>query len=393
MIRILFLCTGNSCRSQMAEGWTRALKGGRIEAFSAGIETHGLNPRAVQVMAEAGVDISGHTSKTVADLPSKDFDYVVTVCDHAHESCPLFPGNTKVVHVGFDDPPRLAQDAETEEEALAHYRRVRDEIRAFVETLPEGLKERRGRDALPYPTAAAPPTPSGRANPPGEPGPLLPQRKKLPHETPSLVKQGARHFITISCKQRTGAPLLQENNGNALLESAAFYEQLGHWYMWLMVIMPDHLHFIATFNLNREIQDVIKAWKSHQAKHLGIQWQSGFFEHRLRNNAELDEKSHYIRWNPVRKGLVTSPDDWPFVLDRIVLGRANPPGEPKSRLGKDASPYPTALSQSTTSGRANPPGEPKSRLGKDASPYPTALSQSTTSGRANPPGEPRKKEE
>ena len=149
-VKVLFLCTGNSCRSQMAEGWTRALKGDRIEAFSAGIETHGLNPRAVQVMAEAGVDISGHRSKTVADLPTKDFDFVVTVCDHAHESCPLFPGKTRVVHVGFDDPPRLAKDARTEEEALAHYRRVRDEIKAFVETLPKGLGFQLGRDASPH---------------------------------------------------------------------------------------------------------------------------------------------------------------------------------------------------------------------------------------------------
>ena len=142
-INILFLCTGNSCRSQMAEGWTRALKGDRIEAFSAGLETHGLDARAVQVMAEAGVDISGHRSKTVADLPTKEFDFVVTVCDHAHESCPLFPGKTKVVHVGFDDPPRLALAATTEEEALAHYRRVRDEIKAFVETLPGALTAER----------------------------------------------------------------------------------------------------------------------------------------------------------------------------------------------------------------------------------------------------------
>ena len=138
-IKILFLCTGNSCRSQMAEGWTRALKGDRIEALSAGIETHGLNPRAVQVMAEAGVDISGQRSKTLADLPTQDFDYVVTVCDHAHESCPLFPGRTKIVHAGFDDPPRLAKNAQTEEEALGHYRRVRDEIKAFIETLPGAL--------------------------------------------------------------------------------------------------------------------------------------------------------------------------------------------------------------------------------------------------------------
>ena len=140
-LRILFLCTGNSCRSQMAEGWTRTLKGDSIDAFSAGIEPHGLNPRAVQVMAEAGVDISGHRSKTVADLLTRNFDFVVTVCDHAHESCPFFPGKTKVVHVGFDDPPRLAQHAQTEEEALAPYRRVRDEIKAFVQTLPGSLNE------------------------------------------------------------------------------------------------------------------------------------------------------------------------------------------------------------------------------------------------------------
>ena len=142
-LRVLFLCTGNSCRSQMAEGWTRALKGDRLEAFSAGIETHGLNLRAVKVMAEAGVDISGQRSKTVADLPTKEFDFVVTVCDRARESCPLFPGETKMVHVGFDDPPRRAKDAKSEEEALAHYRRVRDEIKAFVETLPGVLTTER----------------------------------------------------------------------------------------------------------------------------------------------------------------------------------------------------------------------------------------------------------
>jgi len=140
-IKILFLCTGNSCRSQMAEGWARALKGNVIEAYSAGIETHGLNPNAVKVMAEAGVDISQHRSKHVDELKDIPFDYVVTVCDNAHESCPLFPGKTKVMHAGFDDPPRLARTAKTEEEALKYYRRVRDEIRAFVEKLPEALKE------------------------------------------------------------------------------------------------------------------------------------------------------------------------------------------------------------------------------------------------------------
>ena len=139
-IKILFLCTGNSCRSQMAEGWARSLKGDVIEANSAGIETHGLNPNAVRVMAEAGVDISRHRSKHVDELKDIAFDYVVTVCDDAYESCPIFPGKTRVVHVGFDDPPRLAKTAKNEEEALGHYRRVRDEIRAFVEKLPEVLK-------------------------------------------------------------------------------------------------------------------------------------------------------------------------------------------------------------------------------------------------------------
>lgn len=138
-LKILFLCTGNSCRSQMAEGWARHLKGDVIEAYSAGIEAHGLNPNAVRVMAEAGVDIRSQRSKHVNELQDIAFDYVVTVCDHAHEACPLFPGGTKVIHVGFDDPPRLAQGAKSEEEALAHYRRVRDEIRAFVEKLPGTL--------------------------------------------------------------------------------------------------------------------------------------------------------------------------------------------------------------------------------------------------------------
>lgn len=141
-IKILFLCTGNSCRSQMAEGWTRALKGDLIEAWSAGIETHGLNPNAVKVMAEAGVDISSHRSKNVAELKDVPFDYVVTVCGHANETCPAWLGRSaKVVHVGFDDPPRLARTARNEEEAMGHYRRVRDQIKAFVQTLPKALTE------------------------------------------------------------------------------------------------------------------------------------------------------------------------------------------------------------------------------------------------------------
>jgi arsenate reductase len=123
----------------MAEGWARRLKSETIDAWSAGTEAHGLNPLAVKVMGEAGVDISDYRSKKVQELPDLSFDCVVTVCGHAREICPVFPGKTRVVHRGFDDPPRLARDARTEEEALVHYRRVRDEIRRFVETLPEAL--------------------------------------------------------------------------------------------------------------------------------------------------------------------------------------------------------------------------------------------------------------
>ena len=139
-IKVLFLCTGNSCRSQMAEGWARHLRGDAIEPHSAGIEAHGLNPLAVRAMAEAGVDISRHHSKHVSELMDVPFDHVVTVCGHANEHCPVFPGEAKVIHVGFDDPPALAAGAKNDEEALAHYCRVRDEIKAFVETLPDALE-------------------------------------------------------------------------------------------------------------------------------------------------------------------------------------------------------------------------------------------------------------
>ena len=130
--KVLFLCTGNSCRSQMAEGWALALRPGDMEIWSAGVETHGLNPLAVKVMAEAGVDISNHRSKLVDDLLDIPFDLVVTVCDNARESCPVFPGTARVIHHGFEDPPCLAREAADEEEALVHYRRVRDEIQAFI---------------------------------------------------------------------------------------------------------------------------------------------------------------------------------------------------------------------------------------------------------------------
>lgn len=136
-LKVLFLCTGNSCRSQMAEGLTRALKGDIIDVYSAGIEAHGLNPRAVRAMAEIGIDISTQQSKTTDDLPDIDFDYVITVCDHAKETCPLFLRAATMVHAGFEDP---AAATGSEDEIMAVFRRVRDEIRAFVEQMPGNLE-------------------------------------------------------------------------------------------------------------------------------------------------------------------------------------------------------------------------------------------------------------
>jgi len=140
-VKVLFLCTGNSCRSQMAEGWAKRLKGGLIEAYSAGTEPKGVDQRAVKAMAEVGVDISRHTSKSVLDLPDIEFDYVITLCDDAQQACPFFPAKTALIHHGFDDPPRLAEGARDEDDAMQPYRRVRDEIREYIETLPESLDE------------------------------------------------------------------------------------------------------------------------------------------------------------------------------------------------------------------------------------------------------------
>jgi arsenate reductase len=144
-LKILFLCTGNSCRSQMAEGWTRHLKGDQIDVYSAGIETHGLNPNAVKVMAEADVDISGQRSQNISEFADTPLDVVITVCGHADEYCPIFPGSIRVIHHGFDDPPKLARELAAqgapEEKQLDAYRRVRDEIKAFVEQLPGNLEE------------------------------------------------------------------------------------------------------------------------------------------------------------------------------------------------------------------------------------------------------------
>jgi arsenate reductase len=138
MKNIMFLCTGNSCRSQMAEGFCRKYWGHIFNVYSAGTKKHGMNERAMKVMKESEVDISSHYSKTVDELPKVTFDFVITVCDAAKESCPFFPGG-KVVHVGFQDPPALTRDMKDENEILAIYRRVRDEIEASIKSLPETL--------------------------------------------------------------------------------------------------------------------------------------------------------------------------------------------------------------------------------------------------------------
>lgn len=131
--RVLFLCTGNSCRSQMAEGWLRHLAGDRFEAFSAGLEPHGLNPHAVAVMAETGVDISGHTSDAIDQYAGEAMDYFITVCNRAAESCPLTPPGSTTLHWSFDDPPTLVREQGLDgDAALAVYRRVRDEVREAV---------------------------------------------------------------------------------------------------------------------------------------------------------------------------------------------------------------------------------------------------------------------
>ena len=139
--QILFLCTGNSCRSQIAEAWTNHLQKDNFKASSAGIEPKGVDPRAIKVMDETGIDISGQKSKDIDSLGDMEFDYVVTLCDNANEACPFFPAKTKLMHRGFNDPPKLSEGLTDEEEALSHYRRVRDEIKVFVENIEEELSK------------------------------------------------------------------------------------------------------------------------------------------------------------------------------------------------------------------------------------------------------------
>ena len=144
-----------------------------------------------------------------------------------------------------------------------------------------------------------------------------PQRKRLPHEIPGWVTQGARHFVTINARERKVAPFAAPAVAVALLRNLLAYESTGTWYIWVGVVMPDHIHFIATFDLAGGLSDRMRAWKSYQAKRLKIAFQSGFFEHRLRSDDEFAEKAEYIRQNPVRRGLVDDAADWPYRVDRI----------------------------------------------------------------------------
>lgn len=183
----------------------------------------------------------------------------------------------------------------------------------------------------------------------------LPKRKKLPHEIPPWVAQGARHFITVNCKEKGTSHLLQTDVATGLLESARYYEEIGRWYLWLLLVMPDHIHFIATFDLERGVRPVVRAWKGYQKKTLGIEWQSDFFEHRLRNDREFDEKAFYVRMNPVRKSLVVTPEEWPHVIDRTNMNDGTP--------SEDGSAGTPRLTQDTEiCGGANPPGEPLNSL-------------------------------
>lgn len=136
-LNVLFLCTGNSCRSQMAQGWASHLKGDCIEPFSAGVTPGKVNEKAIEIMKEAGVDISTHHSKHIDNVMGVEFDYVITVCDNAKEHCPIFPGKAKMIHHKFEDPSFMIG---TKEQIDASFREVRDQIRNFIEAMPENLE-------------------------------------------------------------------------------------------------------------------------------------------------------------------------------------------------------------------------------------------------------------
>ena len=140
------------------------------------------------------------------------------------------------------------------------------------------------------------------------------QRITLPHQVPSWVGQGARHFVTINARDRAAAPFAVPAVASVLLDNLRVYETLGHWHIWIAVIMPDHLHFIATFNLDDAIHKTVAAWKRYQTRTIKLQFQRDDFEHRLRDEDEFVEKMIYIRQNPVRKQFVESSADYPYII-------------------------------------------------------------------------------
>ena len=144
----------------------------------------------------------------------------------------------------------------------------------------------------------------------------FPQRRSLPHDIPAWVTQGARHYITINAEDRTGSPFITPQIAHALFDALLFYDTTQRWVLWSAVIMPDHLHFIATFNLTDGLKKPITQLKRYLSREFKIQFQQGFFEHRIRNENEFAEKIAYIRMNPVREKLVANPDDWPYLWMR-----------------------------------------------------------------------------
>jgi len=141
---------------------------------------------------------------------------------------------------------------------------------------------------------------------------FLPRRKQLPHGIPSWVHQGARHFITMRCREQGVTPFADAATAQKIIDSACHYDAIGKWYLWRMVVMPDHIHFIATFDLSKGIKKTIQTWRTYHIKANAIRFQDDFFEHRLRDEDAFSEKCEYIRMNPVQKGLVSCPEDWSY---------------------------------------------------------------------------------
>ena len=160
---------------------------------------------------------------------------------------------------------------------------------------------------------------NGRANRPGEPlganAAALPERRPLTHAVPTWVNDGAIFFITICAENRASRPLLRNDIAARLIESVTFLHDRGNWFARLFLVMPDHVHGLISFPPGTAMDDRVASWKGYTSKTFGVRWQERFFDHRLRTEASIDEKAHYIRANPVRAGLTSTPGQWPYVFD------------------------------------------------------------------------------